>query len=72
MTQAARDDDPAMCNMPLWRMVQMEVGCEGRVDALSHVAGRAPGASNTYFTYMNLARPEAREVFGHSAANEIE
>ena len=72
MPETSGDDDPAVRNMPLWRMVQIEVRCERWVNALSHVASRAPGASNTYFTSMNLARPEAREILGHGAADEVE
>ena len=72
MTQTTRNDYPAMCNMPLWRMVQIEVGCERWVDALGHITRCAPCASGSDFAHMNLVRPEAREVLGHGAPDEIE
>lgn len=53
-------------------MVQIEVGCERWVDALGHVTRCAPCASDTDFAHVNLVRPEAREVFGHGAADKIE
>ena len=58
--------------MPLWRMVQIEVRCERWVNALCHVARCAPCASVNDFARVNLVRPEAREVPGHGAPDEIE
>lgn len=56
----------------LRRMGQVEMRCERWVDPLCSVTRCVPCASDTYFTYMNLARPEAREVFGHGTAEKIE